>query len=113
MYYSSETLCSKCKNNYFLLDNECHPSIDNCISYTDKDNCSECDSDYKIVSSNDKFICQSINIPNCLLYDKTKENNPCVLCEDEYFPSNGECERISANELIPNCVSYSNKTVCQ
>ena len=76
LYYTSNGICARCLDNYFLTDNECKiGTIQGCKIYDSISTCAECQSNYYIKNSTE-CIAYSSDL-NCKTFNKSADK-----CED-------------------------------
>ena len=81
--------CLNCRQSYPNQDGKCvHSSlktIENCVSYLDKNTCRECRLGFSVSKVGN---CVAVSKNKCL---RENLNGECVICEPEYRVENGNC----------------------
>ena len=77
MSYSAKDTCSKCSNNYYVLNGQCNEvttKVTYCIEYSDKTTCSKCQSEFLLVDN----VCVPVEAKNCATYTSQTECSTCI-----------------------------------
>ena len=88
---------------------------DNCITNVSKNDCSNCEKGFKLVTKDNNKVCISLQDPECELW----EGYNCSRCNrgTSFFPDpskpNKTCTPIVAADIIDNCLYYKNKDTCK
>ena len=106
---NEKLLCNQCKNDYFLKEygegRICEKCPENCTSCLNKNNCTGCLEEYKLIDGVCEKYCNIGSDSSCVSCD-FDEKNKCQECNPGYYlPNNISIYSSTCNYCGPHCLS--------